>query len=119
MQEGLLWHRNAEERCQPLVSLPRHNVEYQQVIVSTREIIGHPFHMAAVNAERGEIPSQVQPTSTPLPQRHRLRDRLSKQDLSTLVESFPTGTPAHVLAEQQRLKKIYELRSSLKPDRIL
>lgn len=42
----------------------------------------------------------IQSTSTPVPRRRRLRDRLSEQDLSTLVESFRTGTPAHVLAKR-------------------
>ncbi|MCA1604023.1 MAG: hypothetical protein LC775_00720 [Acidobacteria bacterium] len=32
--------------------------------------------------------------------RRRLRDRLSEQDLSAIVESFRSGTPAHVLAKR-------------------
>lgn len=51
-------------------------------------------------SEPGQTPPPPQPTSTPVPQRHRLRDRLSEHDLSTLVESFKTGTPAHVLAKR-------------------
>jgi hypothetical protein len=51
-------------------------------------------------AERGKTPPPVQSTSPPVPPRRRLRDRLSEQDLSTLIESFQTGTPAHVLAKR-------------------
>jgi hypothetical protein len=50
--------------------------------------------------EPGKLPPPPQSTSTPLPQRHRLRDRLSEQDLSTLVENFRSGTSAHVLAKR-------------------
>ena len=42
----------------------------------------------------------LQLSSTPLPQRHPLRDRLSEQDLSTLEENFQNGTSAHVLAKR-------------------
>lgn len=48
--------------------------------------------------ERGETPMPVQPPA--LPRRRRLRDRLTQQDLSALIESFQAGTPAHVLAER-------------------
>jgi len=50
--------------------------------------------------KHGEPPAPVKPTSPPVPHRRRLRDRLSEQDLSTLVESFRSGTPAHVLAKR-------------------
>lgn len=50
--------------------------------------------------EPGKTPPPPQPTSTPLLQRRRLRDRLSEQDLSTLVENFRSGTSAHVLAKR-------------------
>ncbi|MCA1671004.1 MAG: hypothetical protein LC799_01955 [Actinobacteria bacterium] len=48
--------------------------------------------------ERGEAPMPVQPPV--LPRQRQLRDRLSEQDLSTLIESFRSGTPAHVLAKR-------------------
>lgn len=40
-----------------------------------------------------------------LRQRRRLCDRLSEQDLSMLVESFQSGTPAHVLAKRYGIGK--------------
>ena len=50
--------------------------------------------------ERGEPLTPVQSTSPPIPRRRRLRDRLSNQNLTTVVESFRSGTPAHVLAKR-------------------
>jgi hypothetical protein len=47
----------------------------------------------------GELPTQ-RSSSTPAPHRYRLRDRLSRQELSTIIESFKAGTPAHVLAKR-------------------
>jgi hypothetical protein len=44
--------------------------------------------------------SEVHLISVRTPRRHRLRDRLSEQEVSTLVESFQAGTPAHVLAKR-------------------
>ncbi len=47
--------------------------------------------------DRGEPRHLLSP---PTPRRRRLRDQLSEQDLSTLVESFRSGTSAHVLAQR-------------------
>lgn len=47
----------------------------------------------------GELPTQ-RFSSTPAPHRYRLRDRLSRQELSTIIESFNAGTPAHVLSNR-------------------
>lgn len=47
---------------------------------------------------RGEPPTPTEPIP-PTPRR-RVRDRLNEQDLSTLIESFRSGTPAHVLAKR-------------------
>jgi len=44
------------------------------------------------------LPAQL--TSPPLPQPRRVRDRLSAQDLTMIIASFTTGTPAHVLAKR-------------------
>lgn len=45
-------------------------------------------------------PSPVQLTSARTPRRHQLRDRLTEQEVSVLVESFQAGTSAHVLAKR-------------------
>ncbi len=55
--------------------------------------------------KRDEPPTHVQFTSPPVPRRRRLRDRLSEHDLSTLVESFRSGTPAHVLAKHYHVSE--------------
>jgi hypothetical protein len=54
----------------------------------------------------------ARPTSLSRPRRHRLRDRLSEQDLSAIIASFKTGTPAHVLAKRYGVGET-ALKSSL------
>ncbi len=79
--------------------------------------------------ERGEPPAPVEATSPPAARRRRLRDRLSEQDLSALVDSFRSGTPAHVLAERYgvgetavkallRQRGVRRRKRSLPPDNI-
>ena len=49
-------------------------------------------------ATSSESQSPAQATNSSICRRYRLRDRLTDQQMSALVESFKAGTPAHVLA---------------------
>ena len=65
---------------------------FRSYLLECRKVIKRGEPLDTGSGPRGAAP--------PVPQRRRLRDRLSRANLSTLVESFRSGTPAHVLAKR-------------------